>query len=122
MAIALIQRRECIPLLQRVGDDVTPTVWCCRRDIAACLAKGTGWVNWPLSNQTENTQNMVCQLKSVEEVGNLWAAHYATHASEYAAVAFVRPDVQFDVPFPTQVIPRLQVRTLSSLPGHGRCS
>ena len=53
---------------------------------------------------------MVCQLKSVEEVGNLWSTHYESHASEYAAVAFVRPDVQYDVPFPTQVIPRLQVR------------
>lgn len=53
---------------------------------------------------------MVCQLKSIEEVGNLWATHYKKHKDEYAAVAFVRPDVQYDSALPTQVIPQLGVR------------
>lgn len=85
-------------------------MWC-RRDIDACLEVGTGWINWPLLNQTENTRNMVCQLKSVEEVGHLWASHFETHRDEYVAVAFVRPDVWYQGAFPTQIIPKLEVRS-----------
>lgn len=85
-----------------------------RRDIDACLKQGTGWINWPVANQTKNTKNMVCQLKSVEEVGKLWGAHFATHKDEYAAVAFVRPDVMYGSPFPTQIIPKLEVSILIS--------
>lgn len=41
----------------------------------------------------------------------LWNGHFSTHSEEYAAVAFIRPDVFFNDRFPTDLISELKVRT-----------
>lgn len=64
--------------------------------------------------QSTNTRNWVCQLRSVDEVTRLWEEHYITHKDEYAAVAFMRPDVHYHDSFPVDVIPGLKVCCLSS--------
>ena len=63
-----------------------------------------------MSMQVTNTRNWVCQLQSVQEVSQLWQHHHQSHPGDpYAAVAFMRPDVFYHDPFPTQVIPNLKV-------------
>lgn len=75
-----------------------------REGIQACLKHGTGW---PAKSEKEHTRNHVCQLKSVEEVGQLWEHHY--HKEEFAAVAYLRPDVLYNEAFPVELIPHLKV-------------
>ena len=67
----------------------------------------------PEAQQQKTIDNLACQLKSVEEVSNLWEAHYLKHPEQYAAVAYMRPDVEYVSDFPLHVIPDLKVRTLS---------
>lgn len=50
----------------------------------------------------------------MQEASQLWEEHYAAHAGEYAAVAFLRPDVHYHDPFPTHLIPTLKVRLRSA--------
>lgn len=82
-----------------------------RSDLNACANHGTGWVYVNERVQAQNVDNMSCQLKSVEEVGKLWEAHYLQHPEEYAAVVFMRPDVQYQCDFPVHLIPDLKVCT-----------
>lgn len=81
----------------------------CRSQLDACANHGTGWVYDNEPKQRVNVDNMSCQLKSVEEVGKLWEAHYLKHPEEYAGVVFMRPDVQYQCDFPVHVIPDLKV-------------
>jgi hypothetical protein len=60
--------------------------------------------------QRTNTRNWICQLNSVSEVSKLWERHYSRHRDDYAAVAFMRPDVYYFDPFPVEVISYLMVR------------
>lgn len=59
--------------------------------------------------QAKSIDNLACQLKSVEEVGNLWEMDYVNHKDEYAAVAYIRPDVQYQCDFPVHLVPRVKV-------------
>lgn len=61
--------------------------------------------------QHSNLKNLLCQLNSFREVGQLWQDHFEEHREEYAAVAFVRPDVMYQSPFPVHLIPELKVRS-----------
>jgi hypothetical protein len=58
--------------------------------------------------------NLACQLKSVQLVSRIWEAHYVSHPEEYAAVAYMRPDVQYQSDFPVNLIPELKVCVLGS--------
>lgn len=60
-------------------------------------------------SQVQAINNLLCQLNSIEEVTKLWESHYVTHPEEYAAVAYIRPDVQYQGSFPVHVIPELKV-------------
>jgi hypothetical protein len=82
--------------------------------LLGCLEHGTGWVAAPQSAQKKNLRNLLCQLNSLKEVGDLWQAHWMSHPDEYAAVAYVRPDVLYRDPFPVKVIETLQARCTHS--------
>jgi hypothetical protein len=85
----------------------------CRASITSCLQHGTGWENdGPKAMQATNTRNWICQLRSVAEVSHLWEKHSKRHPDEYAAVAFMRPDVHYQDAFPVHVIPSLKVCAL----------
>lgn len=75
----------------------------------------------PEEKQAETVRNLACQLKSVQEVGKAWEAHYVTHPEEYAAVAYIRPDVHYQSDFPVHLIPELRVRELTSLSCASSC-
>lgn len=83
-------------------------IWC-REQLNACAEHGTRWVYISKDKQDQTVDNLACQLKSIEEVSNLWEAHYVAHPDEYAAVAYMRPDVQYQSDFPVHIIPELQV-------------
>ena len=82
----------------------------CREGLDSCAQHGTGWIYMPEKEQQKSIENMACQLKSVQEVSTLWEAHYLTHSEDYAAVAYMRPDVQYLSDFPVHVIPDIKVR------------
>lgn len=78
----------------------------------ACWMRGTGWVAAAPATQQKNLRNLLCQLNSLKEVGNLWQQQFEANPNEYKAVAFMRPDVLYRDPFPTHLLPKLKVRTL----------
>ena len=84
----------------------------CSSDMHSCLKTGTGWTAAAPKTQEKNVKNLLCQLNSLKEVGQLWQTQFDTGSEEYAAVAFMRPDVLYRDPFPVHVIERLKVRYL----------
>eukprot|EP00892_Ulva_mutabilis_P003127 jgi/Ulvmu1/12815/UM097_0044.1 len=70
----------------------------------ACWGKGTGWVKAPKVVQQRNTQNLLCQLNSLQEVGDLWLRHSAVHRLRHHAVIYLRPDVLYTDPLPVEAI------------------
>ena len=82
----------------------------CSAEMHGCLATGTGWSAAAPQTQEKNVKNLLCQLNSLKEVGELWQAQFNAHSDEYAAVAFMRPDVLYRDPFPVHLIDRLKVR------------
>lgn len=77
----------------------------CREQLNECAKHGTS----SEAKQVGAINSLASQLKSVEEVSKLWEAHYVTNPQEYAAVAYIRPDVQYQALFPVHMIPELQV-------------
>ena len=55
---------------------------------------------------------MLGDLKSLEEVGSLWAAHYLQEPEAYHAVVFLRADVFYAQEFPVNVLNEIQVPSL----------
>lgn len=87
----------------------------CRRHVCrplreACWRHGTGWVKAPKVVQERNTQNLLCQLNSLQEVGDLWLRHSAAHRLRYTSVIFLRPDVLYTDPLPVEAITNVTVR------------
>jgi hypothetical protein len=80
----------------------------CREELDECNRHGTGWIYMQEDKQSTTIDNLACQLNSVVEVSNIWEAHYAQHPEEYAAVAFMRPDVQYQCDFPVHLVPTIQ--------------
>lgn len=83
-------------------------MWC-SDDIEKCWLHGTGWTAALPEAQRKNLRNLVCQLNSLKQVGKLWQAEFDAHREEYAAVAFMRPDVLYRDPFPVHLIRSLKV-------------
>lgn len=85
-----------------------------RSELDACLEQGTGWIFSSDKNQRATLNNHACQLQSVQEVTNMWEAHYLTNPEQYVAVAYMRPDVHFQSDFPVHLIPEMKVSSLWS--------
>jgi hypothetical protein len=114
----LLQFRSCLHMLCLVFSVLITACYitCCTTHLCSCSSEmeqcrkqGTGWVAASPAMQQKNLRNLICQLNSLKEVGQLWQAHFESHADEYAAIAFMRPDVVYRDPFPVNLISRLKV-------------
>ena len=67
------------------------------------------WDGWKGGAKRPNSENWLCQLESINQVGRLWEKHYNKGMDDYAIVAFLRPDVLYYDPFPVSLIPQVKV-------------
>ena len=92
----------------------------CREELDACI--NWNWTDnkalkkephdfWKGGWKLPNSENWLCQLQSFDEVGRLWEQHHNDNPDEYAAVAFLRPDVLYLDPFPVSLLPEVKVRS-----------
>lgn len=70
------------------------------------------WDGWKGGVKRPNSENWLCQLESINRVARLWEKNIKTNPLEYAAVAFMRPDVLYYDPFPVSLIAHLKPREL----------
>lgn len=59
--------------------------------------------------QQRNMRNLLCQLNSLQEVGDLWLRHAAAHRLQYRSVIFLRPDVLYTDPLPVAAMTNITV-------------
>ena len=62
-----------------------------------------------VSSETAYVNAVLGDLKSLQEVGSMWATHYLQQPEAYHAVVFLRADVFYPNQFPVEVLPKIQV-------------
>jgi hypothetical protein len=92
----------------------------CSDNMENCLEVGTGWPLEKEERQVNNVRNLLAQLNSVYEVGQLWEHKHTQRA--YHAVLFARPDVKYTCKFPAQMLADIRVRPCSHTAAPGGVS